>query len=547
MRLRAVHAPRPASLLVTDPAPPPSTLVFAHALPQLSGALALLLACTPRVDSDPAPAAAPAPAAPAPAPPIPDDRRCGEAGEQPTELPPLLAKGRAPAGTGTVRPGERLTIGTVQLRYERSVWHGTMRAGFRAPGLHIEIDRAEVGEHAPWGTLLEVHPDHATRADVGPYRIDLRFGTGAPPAAIDVTVTRDVCPATAQIAPTTAPRALWVSTEGIALHTYDLQGELLQLGVQAHAGPRLDLSNLGYRHWLEPRPGELRSFRLAGHLITLDRVLPGPGTRFTDRWQADLHPRFHVRARIDPAPPIALPEPVPSDSPCGDPAPARTRLPAALAVLAPVADERRLDLGQRATLGALELDYRVLEIPAHGHGPYREEAQQLPELQILGGPLGGQTLSHRSSAPRLARLGRDLLRIDPVDRGPPDRIRVRRLALACPKELTLPAPRAPIHLWLSTIGHGYVTLTTEGRAIPLSLQLTVDDPPSLLLASEHAHFSRPLHPTLAGLGFTLDDHLVEILDLVPGDGTTFDGHRYLGSGLAPLVHVQLRITPWPAP
>src|SRR5690606_27635013 len=109
----------------------------------------------------------------------------------------------------------------------------THRAGTRGPGLRIEIDRAEVGPHDPWGSLQQLHPDRDHHTFVGPYRIDIHTGPGDPPSELTVHVTREVCPASAVLDPTAASRSLWLSTEAIRVHTYDLHGQLLQLALDA--------------------------------------------------------------------------------------------------------------------------------------------------------------------------------------------------------------------------------------------------------------------------------------------------------------------------
>ncbi|MBZ5710434.1 hypothetical protein [Nannocystis pusilla] len=525
-----------------DPTPPPGATPASDPAPIADPA------ANPVPEQDPAanPGTATAPApVPAPLPTlttIPPERRCGEAGEQPTELPPDLARGRAPAGKTTLRPGDRRTIGKTQLHYDRDAWIGTRRAGHRGPALIVEIDRAEVGPHDPWGTHQDLHPDRELHTFVGPYRFDIRTDAGDPPATVAVTVSREVCPAAAQFDRTDASRSLWVSTEGIRTHTYDLSGELLQFNLDATGDvPRLDVTTLGYRHWFEPRPDSVRRFRVGRHLVTVDRVIPGPDTRFDGAWKASGAARLHARVRLDPAAQAPEPAPVAATGECGD-SPVRTLVPAAVTKMPAVAAPRTLALGKELVLGPLAFKYITFEIPERGRGPYREEAQQIPMLQVFGGQLGGQTLQPRTG-PGVVRLGKELVRVDADGPGP--HARLRHATLACPHQHDLPALQTPVYLWLSALGRTYVTVPGSGTT-PLSLQLHVSPSgPSLALGSEHAYYSNQLRPDATNLAYTLDDHLVEVVDIVPGPDTSHDGQRWQSTGLLPVVHVQLKVTPQP--
>ncbi|MDC0673033.1 hypothetical protein [Nannocystis radixulma] len=528
-----------------DPTPPPAATPAPDPAPPADPAASPVPEQDPATDLAPAPGTTAAPAAvPAPLPTlatIPPERRCGEAGEQPTELPPDLAHGRAPAGKTTLRPGDKRTIGKTQLHYDRDAWIGTRRSGHRGPALLVEIDRAEVGPHDPWGTHQDLHPDSELHTFVGPYRFDIRTGAGDPPATVAVTVSREVCPPVAQFDRTDATRSLWVSTEGIRTHNYDLSGEFLQFNLDAMGNaPRLDINNLGYRHWFEPHPDSVRSIRVGQRLVTVDRVIPGPGTRFDGAWKASGDARLHARLRIDPAVAAPHPAPVAATSECGDSS-VRTTVPAALGKKPAVAAPRTVALGKELTLGPLTFKYITFEIPERGRGPYREEAQQIPMLQIFGGQLGGQTVSNPRTSPATIRLGKELVHVD----GDGDRARLRHATLACLHQHNLPALQAPIYLWLSALGRTYVTVPGSGTT-PLSLQLHVSPSgPSLAFGSEHAFLSHQLRPDAKNLAYTFDDHLVEVVDIVPGPDTSHDGQRWQSTGLLPVVHVQLKITPQP--
>jgi len=491
----------------------------------------------------PAPLVAPPPVA-APSLAAPADRRCGEAGELPTELPPDLAAGRTPIGSGILHPGDQLDIGRTHLRYDASTTHGTHRVSRSGPGLHIEIDRAEVNPDAGWGNLVPLHPEERQSALLGPYRFDLRTSAGDPPADLAVTVTRDVCPAVADIAPAEAPRSLWLSTEGIRTHRYDTASQFLKLALESHgAAPRLFVTDRGYFYMLELRPDAPHQLRVGARLVTLERVVPGPGTRFDGAWQADGDARLHVRARIEPLPPDPVTAPVAPTGPC-TPSARRTTVPPQLQTAPKLLAEHPLDRGKHLALGPFTVSYVTVERPPLGNGPYREEARTVSHVQVLAAKPYEFVLDLRSG-PRLVRHGEDLLRIDPDDSG--DRVRVRRFGAVCPHEHTLPAFKAPTYLWLGTFGR--TSISVPGRAtIPLSLALQVDiDGPRLDLHSADASFSYPLSPDQVGLAFTLREHRVEIVDVVPASGTRPDGQRWQTDGLVPAVNVQLAVTPLPTP
>lgn len=509
----------------------------------------LLLACQPAIGLEPPPEdPAPRPAVDAPAAPIapesPYDRRCGQAGETPTELPPALVIGRTPAGEGMVRPGEALTLGTIRVQYDTDAWIGTMRAGSRGPALSLLIDQAEAGG-GPWGAQVELQHGLTERSRfVGPYEFVLR-GAGKPPAEVSVRVTREACPGAVEIAKSDAPRSLWVSSDAIRQHTYDLHGALLQVILDTNGeAPRLDITRLGFRHSYEPRPDVTRSFRVGASLVTVDRVVPGAGTRFEGgRWIADDRLHAHVRARIEPAPPPLVPPPVPAVDPCGAPNLARTALPTALTALPAAAAHRTLELGQDAKFGPLSLEYRTFEIPAYGGGPYRKEAQQIPNLLVVDVPPNSVSLAGPYNPPRLARLGREILRVDPAPGGAPERIAVQRFTVACPREIAVPRVEAATYLWLSTYGHTTATVGTPGPE-GLTLQIYADTlEPGLGMLDGRASFSRIVGLDLPGQAFTLDHYLVEIVDVVTSGDTRFEGNRWQTSAGVPGVHVQLRVSP----
>ena len=313
-------------------------------------------------------------AMPTPAPQLAEERACGEAGPTPTPLPPRLARGLLPIGQGVLRVGESATVGAVKLRHD-AAWTGTMEVGRHAPALVVEIDPAEAkGE--PWGAQQELHPDSAFPLHIGPYRIDARTSGGWPIESLTFSIARDDCEAAVTIARSSTPVWLWLSTEAIRQHTHDLEGSPLQVVLDADGSePRLDVKQLGYEHWLAPRPGEVRVFHVGQHVVTIEEVVPGPGTRFEQAWVAEGDARLHARVRIEPAPPVIVGEAIAATTACGEPSPQRTQLPAALRARLKIADSLTLHSGERRRLGALELAIETVVIPgARGRhdGSYRQ-------------------------------------------------------------------------------------------------------------------------------------------------------------------------------
>jgi hypothetical protein len=172
-----------------------------------------------------------------------------------------------------------------------------------------------------------------------------------------------------------------------------------------------------------------------------------------------------------------------------------------------------------------------MEISAHGAGPYRKEAYQEPNLQLMGAKGGGSVMG-RLNGDRLLRIDDALVRV--TGDGQADALRVERVALTCASELEAAKLTAPMYVWLSTRGRSYVRfgpMSVES----LHLQLSPDAQASVNLSSEEGSLYRPLGPELVGLGFTLDGYFVEVVDVREGAAGP--------DGLPPARHVQLRVMP----
>ncbi len=513
--------------------------------------LALLLAChgpepatTPASavvpPDEPVTASANPPASP-PTPPIDPTRPCGEAGREPTELPDILLTGLAPHGEGVLHPNEKRTHGTVVLEYDPDkIVTPTNIATVREPVLTMICDPDEVPPRSAYGTHTELRPDSEFHLTIGPYRVDAR--TSADLQEVTYKLGRRPCPDSAVIPASNEPVALWLSTEGIRVHTYDLPDRLLQVILDARGdNPRLDVSNLAYKQYFEPRPGEVRSFRVGDRRVTIDRVLPGPNTRFeSGKWIADGDARLHARVRIDllPAPP--QPPPVTASSPCGDASPVRTTLPALLTDLPRAQGDVIAKLGKPQKLRGLTftLTEQTIASPV-----YRRPPETYQSLAIHRGDKILHNLSLRWGALALHRLDRELLRVDPSS--PPPQARVRRYPLPCSAEHVVPVTKDPLYVWLSTAGHRHVRVGTADIP-PLSLSLYEDvQYPTLGASSANAHLSSYLQAQHLGAAFTLDGYEVEIVDIVPAGDTRRATHGWQSSNAAPALHVQVRVEPSP--
>jgi hypothetical protein len=516
-------------------------------LPALLALLALLACHGPDAATTPGPATITPPtpiAAPTPIikpDPIDAKRRCGEPGRDPTDLPEALRTGLAPRGKGVLRPGDKQTHGTVVLEYDPDMMTSPSSIGHRGPALSMTIDRAEVPEHAPWGGFTELYPGREFHLIVGPYRVDAR--TSADNKELTYTIGHRGCPEFHVLEKTAHPFNLWLSSEAIRAVTHDMAGGMLQVTLEARGDhPRVDVSNLGYRQHFEPRPGEPRSFLVGAQRVTIDRVIPGPGTRFeNDAWIADGDARVHVHVRVDPVAVTAPPPPVAPTSACGDASPMRTTLPAKLTALPPATHDATAALNAKTRLGPLTVTLTEETPPTRPH----RDPETYRSLDISR----GTTLVHRLSlgawgATHLSRVGDDLLRVD-LDLTKPPTARVRRFVLPCPANHDLPSSPDPVYVWLSTVGHRYVRVGAADTP-PLSFTMHEDVArPSFAVTSPNAYFSSSMIAAYVGQVFTMDGYHIEVVDIVSSGDTRTNTYGWETSALAPAVHVQVRVAPDP--
>lgn len=469
-------------------------------------------------------------------PPIDTTRRCGEPGFEPQDLPAALQTGQGVLGRGSLRRGERASVGTVQLHYDPDMLVSPTSVGARAPAIAVRIDPSEAGG-GPWGGWIEQHAGRAAHLVVGPYRVDTV--AAADNLGAQYTVSKRACPDRTVVARQSVPLWMWLSTEAMRSHAFDLRGELLMVTLfGAGDTPRLDVSRLGYSHALEPRPGEQPAIRVGAHRVTVEQVVPGPGSRFTaGTWSADGDVRLHARVRVEPAPPPSFPPAIAATSPCGAPSPARTAVPPDLDRPSSPAGEVRLGDGDEARLGPYALSLQALESPPRpGRGPSRPEVFR--SLLVMRDGVHLHSLSPQPGT-SVHRVGTDLLTLHSEAGG----LRVRRFRLTCPEEQVLSPPAAPVYVWLSTAGAGRLVVGDSARPL-LRLNIYADPTrPTLGLASARAHASVTLRPTASGAeALSFDGWLVELVEVVPGRAATYRDDRWHSREAQPPVHVQLRLS-----
>lgn len=496
--------------------------------------LGLTLACrdeTRPIDATPAHASSVPPLATPATPEIAAERRCGEAGPTPTALPPLLASPLPSLGKATLQPGGSYAVGVVTVRYDVS----------DGAALVMELAATEA-DGGPWNLQHPVRPNGSVRLPLGAYRVDARAGAGAPPDRLEIELFREVCPEAAVIDPASFPASLWVSTDGIRMHTSELEAGQLKVSIASvDQRPELEIAGPGYKATLAPRPDAQISVRTGRHRVTVDQIVAGPGTRFADGWSTDGEARAHARVQIEAV------QPSPADTrtdaeparPCGEPSDPRTRLPAEF-MAAPIAGgELLLADGKSARLGSIELD--VVKPDLHGDDTMRGLNVRL--LERRGGPaLRPEVLLLGFESAHWTRAGHDLLRIDEDPSRPT--LKLRRFTLACPAEHAIQAPpTAPIHLWLST--HGLVSVTIgDARAPALTLGMTTGlASPGLAFHSPRARLFEAIAPDLIGNAYSFDGWLVEVVDVQATGDARREGNDWLTAAPVPPLHVQLRVSP----
>jgi hypothetical protein len=459
----------------------------------------------------------PAPPAIVDAPPseFPAARRCGEAGTTPTDLPPDVAAGRALLGTATLHEGDETKIGTTSLKWNPSAWIGSRGSGHRGAALVITIDQAEANGGA-WGAHEEIVASRSSRLQIGPYRFDVRMSNA--PVEVVVDVTRDACPGAKVIESTELPQSLWVSTDAITMQTFDSGAAMLQIALASHTlPPRLDVSTLGWRHWFQPVPDAPLRLRAGKYTVTIDEIV---------RSDADT---LHARARIEANVPTPAASPRKPGVGCGAPTSTPTETPPSLTATPRVIEDLHLSVDEDALSGPIAMKLRREPSGEYLWLTFDTHPSMTPSMVSFAG---------EHTRARLARSATTLLR---VDSSGVDELRVRRLKLECPHEIRIATIEAPTYLWLSTIGHGSVRIGTDS-APALALQLYPQlDSPSLSVTGAYSYYTPSILPTLVGDAFTLEGHVVEIVDVTSTGGTTFD-RVWTTPNSVPAVHVQLRIS-----
>lgn len=483
-------------------------------------ALVIAIAGCDRPRDEPVDAAPVAPtiSAPAPPPEIPADRRCGEAGREPTALPPQLKDGMAQLGSATVRPGETKTIGTVSIAYDASAWIGSRGSGHRGAAAQVLIEQAEA-KGAAWGHQVEIEPEREEDFVLGPYHIATRIGSGDRPE-LTASVRKNACPEHVDIAATDEPRSFWLSTEAIAVQAFDTQGEMVIVAMVERAeGLALQLSTIGYQSTLPVRTAAQQRVRIGRRVVVIDEIVEDGD-------------EVHARVRIEPAPKSIAAAPVPAIG-CGDPSAQRTSLPAVLAAGAPVVDDLHLSPGEKAKAGPLEL--ALVQPPEDMPIDLRLDITSIdPERST------SMMFNATGFDSRLDTVGPWIVRGDADHDG---ELRVRRMQLACDSSLALAVPTVPTSLWMSTAGRSSITIGTPSE-LRLRIYPGVDDA-QLTVEAANVYLTRVLVPTTQGEAYTFGAWEVEVVDVVASGDLRFADNQWHGTAAIPAIHVQLRITPPP--
>lgn len=317
---------------------------------------------------------------------------------------------------------------------------------------------------------------------------------------------------------------LWLSTEGVRTHYIDGTGLELRL-VADGATPRLAIrrASENFASFVLV-PERMRPLYVGHQVVTVEQIVPGPGTTFAGAWQAQGEPRLHARVRIEPAPPRSPAAPVAASTPCGDPSGPRTTAPTDLTKAPAAAGEFSVPLGRSMKLGALSLGFLSSDKVLGG-------ARTREDLLTLSGPV--------PSEPReldLTKGGRGVLRAESevwlVDSPAQDSpARVRRYAVTCPILLASPTP--PGHVWLSTLGFNNVTVG-DAAAPALTIQLVnAIGTPAMTIKSANAQHTLRVEPALVGAAYSVDDLLIEIVDVQTWSPTPE----------LPVFNVQAKISP----
>lgn len=470
------------------------------------------------VDADTAVVSSPPTATDEPAaiepPSVLEGRRCGESGVEPTVLPPLLAKGMPELGRATLRAGEKSVIAGVTLRWNADAWIGSRGSGHRGGAIVIEIPQAEA-DGGPWGASVELEHLTERRSEIGPYLIDVNLSK-TDPNQVEAVVRRSACPRSTVVDVIDGPRSLWVSSEAIRQHTFDVQGEMLRV-LEFDIGdvPTIEISTLGYMQRFAATAGLKRRVRAPKHWVTVEEVVIDHGV--------------HARVRIEPAKPSELAAAAPASG-CGAVSSVRTVLPPTLAAGAPVVDDFHMQPDDDATTGriALKLARDISEIG------------DFVTLQISGPePISNSALMFSTSGndSQVTWIGRHALHVAATDDG---ELHVRRLDVPCAGEVQLAEPEAPTYVWLSTLG-------VRSVAIGPSLRLTLhsDIPPTrqATTSASDALYTRAVMPNGIGDVISIGPWLLEIVDIVPTGDTRFEDGRWTTRATMPSIHVQVRFAP----
>ncbi len=441
--------------------------------------------------------------------PVPDHRSCGEAGPEPTALPPALLRGHTKIGRGTIKPGKTLQLGKVSAHYDPDAWIGNRSTGRRGHAVHLLVDRAEVGEHNPWGQQVDLSHVRSTHAILGPYHIHVNASAEDPPAQVEVVVTREQCPARTVIASDPRPQWVWISSAGIRQHSYDKGESQVQVVLNTHAATDHHVSITShwgsYTHSWKPQAGQSQQVYTGQHRVAIDQVVIDGD---------DVHVRAEISAWR--APPASAT--VSETSECGDPSPAYSKLPKALQWPLETPTTHVLGPGKKLEVESLRFENTEISQPPP---PYPQPALKLDS------PWGSRHVF--PGREEVARLGQHLVRMAP-EPDKPKHVRIETTPVACAYEVTVPPTATAQYVWLSTVGHASIFLDgAQADAAWVKIHPDLSSATAVFsLSSAGQHASGRVRPEMTGHGYRVGNHLVEFLDVIADDHKT---------------HIQVRITP----
>jgi len=408
--------------------------------------------------------------------------------------------------------------------------------------LQVRIPREVAGDGQPWGQQARLVHGQEIAFEVGPYRFAGTPAASTPPASVEVTLERrSECPQNHSVdAPPTVATWVWVSTDAIRSHAFDVQHSMLQVVASPApdlGGIRLQAGVLGHSEWFIAHPGDSHTFQVPGYSVSFEQVLPGT-TASTG----------HSLVRIDPLASTPVePASVPSER-CGALTTGHAALPEAIRTR-----PRRLGVfevrgGETRTHLGLEARLTVEVGPPRPHRrPHPEPPEHFANV-LLRVPVDTSLFRNvvlRPRATATTRIGTYLVKLEPL--GPPEQptgVRLETYRAACAHAGTAAPPTSASTVWLSTHGLESFVLQAPGSNDASTVKLDASAGSYTLgVSSPNGYSSRRIDPSLVGYSFSLGELRFQVAAVVLGDGARFEQDRLRSEGVVPALHVALYIEP----